>query len=328
MTRPVPSLSVPPLSTCWPFSVLRPVAARPLSEVPVGARVSVPAPALMSTMAAFETPLPPLIGAEIVRSPTVQTLSGEKPLVWLNRPPESVETLPARTRMPPELRLSATPALSERPALPSMVREFGATFAAAAVVPVVSRTLLFAAMVFAAEYSPAAKGRRMAVVAEAAAASPVAKEVPCPVAEASINAHGRRPLVVAPVAPVWPLKLKPALSLMVAMPAPAAVPREVPRKRTEGAVGPVVAFCALAWAPAAAEKTRFACWPAWAVTVMTEKPRPKVGVARVSSVVPLALPTMFRAPPLKSMLAAAPRRLLSGVAPLSRTSSTEPGRSA
>ena len=166
------------------------------------------------------------------------------------------------------------------------------------------------------------------MVALAAAASPVAKEVPRPVVVTSTSAQGRIPLVAVAVAPVWPLKLKPAVSLMVATPAPAAVPRAVPRKRTEGAVGPVPLFCALAWAPAAPANTRFACWPACAVTVTMEKPRPKVGVARVSSVAPLALPTMFSEPPLKSMLEAAPRRLLSGVAPVSSTSRTEPGRSA
>ena len=243
------------------------------------------------------------------------------------RPPEIVETLPARTRMPPERRLRITPLLSERFALPAMVREFGVTFAAAVVVPVVSWTLLFAAIVLAVEYSLAANGRRIAVVALAAAASPVAKEAPRPVVVTSTSAQGRIPLVAVAVAPVWPLKLKPAVSLMVATPAPAAVPRAVPRKSTEVPVGPPL-FWALAWAPAAAENTRFACWPACAVTVTIEKPRPKLGMARVSSVVPLALPMMFSWPPMKLMFAAAPRRLLSGVAPVSSTSRMEPGRSA
>ena len=180
-----------------------------------------------------------------------------------------------------------------------------------------------AATEFAAPYSLAARTRRTPVPVSA-----VAKEVPAPVVVASTSAHGRIALVVVPTAPAWPLKLKPAVSLIVATPAPAAAPSEVPRKRTEVPVGPVPLFWALAWAAAAPEKTRFACWPACAVTVTTEKPRPKVGVARVSSVAPLALPTMFSEPPLKSMLAAAPRRLFRGVAPVSSTSSTEPGRSA
>ena len=221
-----------------------------------------------------------------------------------------------------------TPLLSERLALPAMVREFGVTFAAATVVPVVSWTLLFAAIVLTAEYSLAANGRRLAVVAVAAAASPVAKEVPRPVVVTSTSAQGKMPLVVVAVAPVWPLKLKPKVSLMVATPAPAAVPRAVPRKSTEVPVGPVPLFWALAWAPAAPVKTRFACWLACAVTVMVAKPRPKLGLARVSSVVPLALPMIFSEPPMNAMFAAAPRRLLSGVAPVSSTSRTEPGRSA
>ena len=159
------------------------------------------------------------------------------------RPPEIVETLPARTRMPPELRLRITPLLSERLALPAMVREFGVTFAAAVVVPVVSWTLLFAAIVLTAEYSLAANGRRMAVVN--VVPLPVAKEVPLPVSVASTKAHGRIPLVLVPLAPPCPLNRKPfvaPVSAIVATPLPAAWPRLVPRKSTEAPVGPVPLF--------------------------------------------------------------------------------------
>ena len=66
------------MRTSWPESVLVPVAARPLMVEATGAIVSLPGPFLISDMLPFETPLPPESAELIVRSPTVQMVSGEK----------------------------------------------------------------------------------------------------------------------------------------------------------------------------------------------------------------------------------------------------------
>ena len=85
------------------------------------------------------------------------------------------------------------------------------------------------------------------VPAAAAAASEVAKDTPRPEAVLSTSAHGITPLFVVAVAPVWPTKVKPAPEeAMVEMPAAAAVPRLVPRKRAVApGGGPPAAAAAL-----------------------------------------------------------------------------------
>src|SRR4051812_36072852 len=104
--------------TNWPDIELLPVFRPGMApaESSVGLRVRVPAPAFTTPILPLVTPLPPLIALLIVRLavPGVQMLRGEKPLVWLSTPPEIVEVVPSRTRMPPELLLMGWPAAMTR----------------------------------------------------------------------------------------------------------------------------------------------------------------------------------------------------------------------
>ena len=130
----LPSLTVPWFSMNRPLMVFVPSAPRPLTAERGGAIVSVPSPALMSEGLPLPTPLPPARADEMVRSPRVQTLRpAVEAATWLMTPPLMVETLPGRTRMPPERRLNWTPSASARPAPPSMVSELRCVLAATAV---------------------------------------------------------------------------------------------------------------------------------------------------------------------------------------------------
>ena len=125
-------------------------------------------------------------------------------------------------------------------------------------VPVVNRMLVLLVKALVTISVPVLSGRRMPV-----AVSAVANEVPKPVVVVSTNAHGRIPLVVVLAAPVWPMKVKPPVpDLIVAMPAPAAVPRLEPRNST---VPPTPVPRTVA-----ALKLRSAWRPVCAVTVTTE----------------------------------------------------------
>ena len=126
--------------------VLVPSAPRPLTAESGGAMVSVPSPALISDGLPLPTPLPPESAEERVRSPRVQTFrAAVVAATWLRTPPVIVETLPGRTRMPPERRLNCTPSARARPAPPSMVSELRwvlASMNVAAELAAVRRTLV------------------------------------------------------------------------------------------------------------------------------------------------------------------------------------------
>ena len=82
----------------------------------------------------------------------------------------------------------------------SIVSELGAAVACAASTVVTSMFWFAVSTAPVAAYSVLASGRRMAtVLVAAAAASPVANEVPRPEALASMMAHGTIPLVAVPV---------------------------------------------------------------------------------------------------------------------------------
>ena len=92
--------------------------------------MSVPSPALMSDGLPLPTPLPPARAERMVRSPNVQTLSGEVVVFgWLMTPPVMTEGAPGRTRMPPERRVNWTPSARARPAPSAIVRELRWVFA-------------------------------------------------------------------------------------------------------------------------------------------------------------------------------------------------------
>ena len=125
-------------------------------------------------------------------------------------------------------------------------------------VPVVNRMLVLLVKALVTISVTVLSGRRMPV-----AESAVANEVPKPVVVVSTSAHGRMPLLVAPTPPFWPMKVKPPVpDLIVATPAPAAVPRLEPRNSTVPLTSAVRTVAAL--------KLRSAWRPACAVTVTTE----------------------------------------------------------